>query len=88
MNTRTNLRTWRQRSRYIIQVGIRGSQKNPHIYAEIKAIAADNMSEVVLINELGKFKANDKIYAITAKNPRDAVDKALKSFDIEKISQP
>ena len=86
MNVRTNLRTWRKTAHYIVQVGLRGNETNHHIYAEIKAIVVDTMSEVLLVGELAKFVANDTLFVIAdGKNAQDSVAKAVEMFRQNKM---
>lgn len=81
MNTRTNLRTWRNNAHYIVQVGYSGSKTNPHIYAELRAIAVDSMSEIILMSELSKFITEDKLFSIAdAKTAQQAIKNALIFF--------
>lgn len=82
MNIRTNLRTWRNSACYIVQVGYRGSESNPHIYAELKAIAIDRMSTILLANELGKYRADDELYFIEKEHTAEkAIKKAVEMFE-------
>ena len=81
INTRTNLRRWRNDAHYIIQVGYRGAKANPHIYAELRAITADTMSEIILTGELRKYLASDKLYSVAgATSPQKAVEHAVELF--------
>lgn len=81
MNIRTNLRTWRNNACYIVQVGYRGTETNPHIYAELKAIAIDRMSTILLANELGKYRASDELYFIEdERTAQKAVEIAIERF--------
>lgn len=85
MNTRTNLRTWRDNACYIVQVGLRGSKTNPHIYAELKAIAIDTLSKVILSADLEKFSGTDKLYWIKGeRTAQKAIERAVKQFKSEK----
>ena len=85
MNVRTNLRTWRDGACYIVQVGERGSKTNPHIYAELKAVAVDRMSHILLADGLGKFRASDELFFIEGeRTAQKAVEKAIKLFKIAK----
>lgn len=81
MNVRTNLRTWRKMACYVVQVGLRGTETNPHIYAELKAIAIDRMSMILLANELGKYRASDELYFIQDESTaQKAVEVAIERF--------
>lgn len=84
MNVRTNFRTWRDKACFYVQVGLRGSEANPHVYAELKAIAVDTLSEIALTEKLSKYVANDKLYVLSdARNAKEAIDEAIRLFKAE-----
>lgn len=81
MNVRTNTRSWRKYACYIVEVGIRGENGRAYIYGELRAIAIDRMSKVILLNELGKYQAGSELYMIdTERTAQKAIEKAIEYY--------
>lgn len=92
MTTRTNLRNWRQDAIYCITV----SEKNNTIRAELEAISVGVMSRITLSNMMDnwqKIQNGIKTYMIEhdpekgISTPQDAVNEAIKRFEIDKKSK-
>lgn len=91
MNTRTNLRNWRNESTYIISVSMVGTKtKHPYIAARLEAITATqyHINNIVAGMKM-LISGNDRIYTIAhdrshgISSPQSAVDEAVRRYKVE-----
>lgn len=85
MNTRTNLRTWRQDAVYCITITERGG----YIKAELEAIAVGGWSLLTLDGMAERLRNSGlAVYMIKHNNkittPQKAIDEAVRRFEIDK----
>lgn len=91
MNTRTNLRNWRNESTYVIMVSMVGANtKHPYIAARLEAITATPYStKQVALGMMNFTIGSDRIYTIQhnradgISTPQHAINEAIRLYKDE-----